>query len=137
MFGKKICYQPLTIVCIQLKVKSCLLLPFYFFKKVLGTRYNLCCSKLTLFLKNSQDYVVKLSHFGQLKPKKSPELLSYSGQKPLLIPILINWLPHMCLVRCLKDSPISSILYEKCWYIVPKASAMPIKVWFSKFPQRS
>jgi hypothetical protein len=39
---------------------------------------------LTLFLKNSQDYVVKLSHFGQLKPKKSPELLSYCGQKPLL-----------------------------------------------------
>ena len=35
---------------IQLKVKSCLLLPFYFFKKVLGTRYKLCCSKLTLFL---------------------------------------------------------------------------------------
>ena len=62
-------------------------MPFHFFKRFLGTRYKLSYSMLTLFLKNSQDYVVKLSHFGQLMPKKSPELLSYCGQKPLLIKI--------------------------------------------------
>ena len=46
-------------------MKRCLLLPFNFFKPVLGTRYKLCYSILTLFLKNSQDYVVMISHFGQ------------------------------------------------------------------------
>ena len=46
-------------------MKRCLLLPFDFFKPVLGTRYKPCYSILTLFLKNSQDYVVMISYFGQ------------------------------------------------------------------------
>ena len=58
-------YHSFTIANIQLKMKRCLLLPFDFFKPVLGTRYKPCYSILTLFLKNSQDYVVMISHFGQ------------------------------------------------------------------------
>ena len=61
-------------------MKRCLLLIFDFLKHVLGPRYKLCYSILTLFLKNSQDYVVMISHFGQKKPNKSPDLFQYRGQ---------------------------------------------------------
>ena len=55
-------------------MKKCLHLPLDFFKPVLGTRYKLCYVILTLFLKNSQDYVEMISYFGQKKPNKSPDL---------------------------------------------------------------
>ena len=45
-----------------LKMKMGLLLPFDFFKPVLGTRYKLCYS-VCIFLKNSREYVVMISHF--------------------------------------------------------------------------
>ena len=42
----------------------CLLLPFDLNKSVLGPRCKLCYSIWPIFLKSSQYYVVKISHFG-------------------------------------------------------------------------
>ena len=59
------CYNSFPIVNTQLKMKRCLLLPFNFIKWFLGPRYKLCFSLWPFFWKNSQDYVVIISHFGQ------------------------------------------------------------------------
>ena len=42
-----------------------------------------------IFSKNSQDYVVMISHFGQKKKNKSPDLFQYIGQNRMH---LWNWI---------------------------------------------
>ena len=90
-----------TIANIQLKMKRCLLLPFDFFKPVLGTRYKPCYSILTLFLKNSQDYVVMTSHFGQKSQINHQTCFSTLARLHLWIPLptysFLYFHPRFCL----------------------------------------
>ena len=82
-----------------------------FFKSVLGTRYKICYSIWLLFLKSSQDYVVMISHFGQKKSNKSPDLSEYIGQNAPLNNEFINCKEN--LLKCIEF--VHSGLYLISW----------------------